>query len=113
MPTPKAKLIEIEISCPECGSTFTDGYRPEDLADDSNTDEPLTVECPDCDCEFEQKYTFDATAGTVTLGETEVQEHGDEWTEPTATDDEAGEEDEDDEDDEGEEEDEDEDEDEE
>ena len=76
MPT-KSKMIEIEISCPECGSVFQDGFKETELMNDP--DIPLTFECPDCDCEFERGYTY--AAGTVTLSEeSTVTEHGDQWT---------------------------------
>ncbi len=99
MPTPKSKTICLEATCPECGAVFTDGWKESLLI--SDPDEPLTLECPDCDCEFEQGYVYEN--GIVTAKpEIEVTEHGDSWTddspETAATDDEEEEEEDDEED---------------
>ncbi len=94
MPTPKSKTICLEASCPECGAVFTDGWKESLLI--SDPDDPLTLECPDCDCEFEQGYVYEN--GIVTLKpEVTVTEHGDTWTDPAAATDEEEEEDDEDE----------------
>jgi hypothetical protein len=78
MPTPKRKTIGLEATCPECGVVFTDGWKESLLI--SDPDEPLTLECPDCDCEFEQGYSYDQATGTVSLAAAiEVTEHGDQY----------------------------------
>ncbi len=95
--------ITFTATCPECGEDFENEIEEAELL--AEPEEPISMQCPECECEFDQKYTY--AAGVVTLlpevsvlieGNTEDEdEEEDDESEDTDSDDDEDDEDEEDE----------------
>jgi len=71
--------ITITVECPDCEEEFQADTEMAGLAEDQ--EDGIGFECPECGCEFDHAYTYDATTGAFELGE--LLEIEDEDTEET------------------------------